>query len=502
MLVVAPIFSRDVFSYAAQGEMMSRHINPYHYGPGHARRRARTPTRSTRCGINTPAPYGPLFLMVDGFFASASLHNELVTVVLLRLFALAGVVLIAWCIPKLARAYGRDAGPVFVLAVLNPLVLLTLVGRGPQRRHHGRAAGRRDHRGQAEASRAGGWCCAPWPPPSRPRRPSASSTSAGSGWAPGSRAPAGAPLGQRRDRRHGGGGACSSVLSGLGWGWVANLATPGTVRSWLAPATGIGMGLSSALAHAVGLGVSSAGVLSVTRVLGLLAAAAAASVYLLEGERPHRGPERPRPQPAAVRRPRTGGPAVVPDLGDRPAGPGGRRPAADDAHRAVGGRRRSSACPAGAPCSTSSSTPTRCRWPLALVVLVGVLLAPARALGRPPGAGAPRRRGRAGHRRRAGAAEPALGTSEPPGPQSRRWSSTTSSQRPCLRPISRSTPTSSKPHARCRAIDASLWPTIRAITVWKPCPGPARPARRGRPARRRAHGGRGPRRPSSRRVVA
>src|SRR5208283_2768090 len=33
MLVVAPIFSRDVFSYAAQGEMMSRHINPYNYGP-------------------------------------------------------------------------------------------------------------------------------------------------------------------------------------------------------------------------------------------------------------------------------------------------------------------------------------------------------------------------------------------------------------------------------------------------------------------------------------
>ena len=35
--------------------------------------------------------------------------------------------------------------------------------------------------------------------------------------------------------------------------------------------------------------------------------------------------------------------------------------------------------------------------------------------------------------------------------------STTSSHRPNLRPTSRSTPTSSKPQARCRAIDAS-WP--------------------------------------------
>ena len=34
LLVVAPLFSRDVFSYAAQGEMMSHHINPYQYGPG------------------------------------------------------------------------------------------------------------------------------------------------------------------------------------------------------------------------------------------------------------------------------------------------------------------------------------------------------------------------------------------------------------------------------------------------------------------------------------
>ena len=33
MLVIAPIFSRDVYSYAAQGEMVSHHMNPYLYGP-------------------------------------------------------------------------------------------------------------------------------------------------------------------------------------------------------------------------------------------------------------------------------------------------------------------------------------------------------------------------------------------------------------------------------------------------------------------------------------
>ena len=57
-----------------------------------------------------------------------SLHHALITVVLLRLQSVAGVALIAYCIPKLARSFGRDAGPAFVLAVLNPLTLLALVG--------------------------------------------------------------------------------------------------------------------------------------------------------------------------------------------------------------------------------------------------------------------------------------------------------------------------------------------------------------------------------------
>ena len=52
--------------------------------------------------------------------------------------------------------------------------------------------------------------------------------------------------------------------------------------------------------------------------------------------------------------------------------------------------------------------------------------------------------------------------------QSIRCMSTTSSQRPNLRPTSRSQPISSKPHLRCSAIDASWPPTIRAITEWKP----------------------------------
>ena len=40
-------------------------------------------------------------------------------------------------------------------------------------------------------------------------------------------------------------------LAGFGFGWVENLLSNGTVRSWAAPATGVGLALTNTL-HAIG----------------------------------------------------------------------------------------------------------------------------------------------------------------------------------------------------------------------------------------------------------
>jgi hypothetical protein len=62
-------------------------------------------------------------------------------------------------------------------------------------------------------------------------------------------------------------------LAGFGFGWVQNLLSNGTVRSWAAPATALGLALTNTL-HAVGFhGVEVGSVISVTRLFGLLAAA-------------------------------------------------------------------------------------------------------------------------------------------------------------------------------------------------------------------------------------
>ncbi len=277
MLLVAPIFSRDVYSYAAQGEMMSRHINPYHYGPYTLGAGGYVPGVDPLWG-NTPAPYGPVFLLMDGLFASLSFHHVLFTIVLLRLSAVAGVALMAWSIPTLARAYGKDHGPVFAMAVLNPLVTLTLVGSA---HNDALMVGLLLCGITLAKTRHPVWGTVLCALAAAVKVPAALGiVYIGWEWLG-----AGASVRQRlRPLALAGGiGALAvvslSLMSGLGLGWIGNLATPGTVRSWLAPATGVGMGLAD-LAHAVGLGISQTSLLSVTRVLGL-GVAAVASVYLL-----------------------------------------------------------------------------------------------------------------------------------------------------------------------------------------------------------------------------
>ena len=103
LLVAPPVFSNDIYSYAAQGEMVSHHISPYLYGPGVL---GATPFASVAQGIwiNTPSPYGPLFSALEGGAVRLSGHGVLLSIVLLRLLAVVGVALMAVCLPSLRGA--------------------------------------------------------------------------------------------------------------------------------------------------------------------------------------------------------------------------------------------------------------------------------------------------------------------------------------------------------------------------------------------------------------
>jgi alpha-1,6-mannosyltransferase len=282
MLVIAPLFSRDAYSYAAQGEMVSHHMNPYLYGPFELGNNSFTAPVDNLWG-NAPAPYGPLFLQLDGLFARITFHNELATIVLLRLLALAGVLLIAACVPRLARLYHRDGAEVFTLMVLNPVTVLHLIGGA----HNDAlmlgllvagltaAKEKRPIVGIALCALATaikapaavgmlyiGWSWLGSQASTRDRiRPVVTAGLIGAG-----------VLG------------FFSYVSGLGWGWVTILGTPGAVRSWTAPTTSLAL-LFTGIAHFAHIGVGLGGVLTATRFFGLLTAAIAAVWLLLNSDR-------------------------------------------------------------------------------------------------------------------------------------------------------------------------------------------------------------------------
>jgi alpha-1,6-mannosyltransferase len=282
LLIVAPLFSRDVYSYAAQGEMMSHHISPYHYGPG-VLGAAPAVNLVDPLWLNTPAPYGPLFMQVDGTLTSLSLHHELVDVILLRLLAIGGVGLMALGIASLARSYGRDPAYVLTLAILNPITVLHLVGGA----HNDAIMLGLLVCGIAVARRgrpvAGIVLCALGAAIKVP----AALGILYIGW---EWMGAGIPLRARvRPLLTAGlisGGIMGglSLVTGLGWSWVLNLGAPGTVRSWVAPATGAGIVLTDA-AHLIGIGVNLHTMLSVTRAAGLGSALLLGLWLLVRSER-------------------------------------------------------------------------------------------------------------------------------------------------------------------------------------------------------------------------
>ncbi|NNN00903.1 MAG: polyprenol phosphomannose-dependent alpha 1,6 mannosyltransferase MptB [Acidimicrobiaceae bacterium] len=283
MVVAPPMFSRDVFSYAAQGEMTSHHISPYLFGPYTL---GATPFNLPVDPLwqNAPAPYGPLFLFLDGTMAKVTHHHPLATVVLLRLLETFAVALIGYGVVLLARGLGRDPGEAFVLSAMNPLVLLTLIGGA-----HNDAI--------MAALLVVGIALAVQKRPVWALFFCASATAIKAPAALGLAYVAWTWLGPRasiRQRLKPIGIAVLvasatlelwTLLAGFGFGWVNNLLSNGTVRSWAAPATAVGMALGNSL-HAIGLqSVSVTSVLSVTRFVGLMTAVGFSLWLLWHSER-------------------------------------------------------------------------------------------------------------------------------------------------------------------------------------------------------------------------
>ncbi|MFE2760040.1 polyprenol phosphomannose-dependent alpha 1,6 mannosyltransferase MptB [Streptomyces halstedii] len=130
-VLAPPLYSADVYSYLAQGTMVLEGHDVYSVGPSVLDPAGPGGDAAASVGghwTDTPAPYGPFFLILARGTAWLTGGTIVPGVLLMRLIALGALALIAWALLRLAREHGRDGGAALWLGALNPLLLMHVVG--------------------------------------------------------------------------------------------------------------------------------------------------------------------------------------------------------------------------------------------------------------------------------------------------------------------------------------------------------------------------------------
>ncbi|WP_168582176.1 polyprenol phosphomannose-dependent alpha 1,6 mannosyltransferase MptB [Gephyromycinifex aptenodytis] len=256
LLFAPPIFSRDAYSYAAQGLVVSRGMDPYQTGP------IAVPgpfaDQVDPLWLFTPAPYGPLALQLQRIVVELSGGHALVAAIAMRVPALVAMGVIAWALPRLATRMGVSRDHAVWLGVISPLTLLHLVGGA----HNDAVMIALVVAGLLLAS-DGRWVVASVAVAAgagfKQTAVLALVGVAGLAYRHAAGGPGEGPLRSAVDQRAYLRIASKvgllaflaftalTVVTGLGWGWIANLSVPGSVLSFLSPVTMAGAALSWAL---------------------------------------------------------------------------------------------------------------------------------------------------------------------------------------------------------------------------------------------------------------
>lgn len=128
LALCAPLFSRDLYSYAAQAQIAHAGLNPYQATP--ADLPGRFLDEVAWRWVDSPAPYGPLWLMLGKVAAAIAGDGVMRTVLAVRLLCIIGVALVVWLLPRLAALTGGRPEAALWLGALNPLVLVHLIAGG------------------------------------------------------------------------------------------------------------------------------------------------------------------------------------------------------------------------------------------------------------------------------------------------------------------------------------------------------------------------------------
>ncbi len=289
LLAAPPMYSKDVYSYLAQSQISMLGMDPYRIGPARALGLGHVFTLSVpSLWRDTPAPYGPLFLWIGRGISALTGENIVSAVLCHRLVVLAGVGLIVWATPRLARRCGVAEVSALWLGAANPLLIMHLVaGIHNEALMLGMMLTGTEFalRGVDSPRLVPRWPRPDWKPlgmllagvvlitlSSQVKLPSLLAlgfVAMALAWRWGGNLRAFLLVGGAMATLSLAVMAAVGWASGLGFGWMYTLGTANVVRSWMSPPTLLALGTGQ-VGILLGLGDHTTAVLSLTRGIGVL----------------------------------------------------------------------------------------------------------------------------------------------------------------------------------------------------------------------------------------
>lgn len=137
LVLAPPLFSRDGWSYAAQGMLARLGLSPYEHGPEVLKPQgdwapfhwepAPIVQAVDPMWLDTATPYGPLPLVFGEQFAGVT-GNPWMLAIAHRGLALAGLLMLAWAVPRMAAWTGVNPALASAIVLVSPLMVANGVG--------------------------------------------------------------------------------------------------------------------------------------------------------------------------------------------------------------------------------------------------------------------------------------------------------------------------------------------------------------------------------------
>lgn len=128
LLLTAPLFTQDIYSYLAQGSIVRQGMDPYIAGPVDLLGTSNELARSVPLiWSHSPSPYGPVALGIASAISQITGDHIAAGVIAHRFVSTIALFIVGWALVRLSLRCGVRPQAAIWLGILNPLALLHLV---------------------------------------------------------------------------------------------------------------------------------------------------------------------------------------------------------------------------------------------------------------------------------------------------------------------------------------------------------------------------------------